>query len=418
MRKIAPCVGLGVALVGCAHILVVSPPDAVPPRTAQIPLSVRVELPELSNQSHYTAEGDLDKDSVRQALIAYTKRRGTFRQVVDGPADVALNFNVTYSFYGDGLDLVLFIGLDAYVTGGGLHLSRFAGSGQQVVASAATSTVEMNQAAASLVLRQALDLVFKEMEANHEALVAAVRGRLKPEVGKVVNAAGPQAPPEHQEPTMASPVSGAGQITSVPSAPAPGPGVSVIPAQSSPVSATRATVRPPEPATAAVAEKEKPLSTIPPPGTKQEIPKAEVASAPPAVVASLAPVPSPAPADLNKPALNASDVDRVPSTQVRLKADAYALVIGIEQYTGAVPRAEFAAADAALVREYLTAMIGYPEDHVLTLLNEKATRADLVHAVERWLPERAKKGSTVLVYFAGHGTAHPKTQEAYLLPAD
>jgi len=130
------------------------------------------------------------------------------------------------------------------------------------------------------------------------------------------------------------------------------------------------------------------------------------------------------PPDSTAPAVQApikvtdADVDRVPILVTRSPGESVALVIGIEEYGGLLPRADFAAGDAVRMQEYLTGLLGFHEDQVLTLLNKKATRIEMAQAVERWLPQRVQRDSTVFVYFAGLGTAHPKTRDAYLLPAD
>lgn len=112
------------------------------------------------------------------------------------------------------------------------------------------------------------------------------------------------------------------------------------------------------------------------------------------------------------------EVDRVPIPVSHSPAESVALVIGIEEYDGSLPRADFAASDAVRIQEYLTGLLGFHEDQVLTLLNRKATRIEVAQAVERWLPQRVHRDGTVFVYFAGLGTAHPKSRDAYLLPAD
>ena len=114
-----------------------------------------------------------------------------------------------------------------------------------------------------------------------------------------------------------------------------------------------------------------------------------------------------------------SDVDDIgetlPSTR---NNNSYAVLIGIEQYRQRLPRVDFGAYDAAIMREYLTKRLGYPEENVVTLLNEQAGRSDLEKYIERWLPNHVDKDSTVFVYYSGHGAPNPKTSEAYLVPYD
>jgi len=113
-----------------------------------------------------------------------------------------------------------------------------------------------------------------------------------------------------------------------------------------------------------------------------------------------------------------SDVDVLPPVIVRQNKNAYAIVIGIEQYRQKLPKADFAANDAKLMSEYLTKVMGYPEENVVTLVNDHAALGDFVKYYEKWLPNNAEKGSTVFVYYSGHGAPNPKTGDAYLVPYD
>jgi len=113
-----------------------------------------------------------------------------------------------------------------------------------------------------------------------------------------------------------------------------------------------------------------------------------------------------------------SDVDRVPVVKSTPRKNAYAIVIGIEQYREQLPRANFAAHDASVVGDYVTKVLGYPEENVVVRLNEKATKTDLEKYFEGWLPNNVEKDSSVFVYFSGHGAPHVKTGDAYLVPYD
>lgn len=115
-----------------------------------------------------------------------------------------------------------------------------------------------------------------------------------------------------------------------------------------------------------------------------------------------------------------SDVDEIPSIKAKAKPNknAYAIVIGIEQYRQKLPKADFAMSDARLVSEYLSKMMGYPEENIVTLTNENATKSDFEKYFEKWLSNNAEKDSTVFVYYSGHGAPNPKTGDAYLVPYD
>lgn len=113
-----------------------------------------------------------------------------------------------------------------------------------------------------------------------------------------------------------------------------------------------------------------------------------------------------------------SDVDRLPSAKTPPKRNAYALVVGIEQYREKLPKADFADRDAKLMGEYLTKLLGYPEENVVVRLNERATKTDLEKYFETWLPNNVEAGASVFIYYSGHGAPNPKTGDAYLVPYD
>jgi uncharacterized caspase-like protein len=68
--------------------------------------------------------------------------------------------------------------------------------------------------------------------------------------------------------------------------------------------------------------------------------------------------------------------------------------------------------------EYLTRVLGYPEENVITLLNDHASNVDLVKYFEKWLPNNVEPGASVFIYYSGHGAPNPKTGDAYLVPYD
>ena len=135
--------------------------------------------------------------------------------------------------------------------------------------------------------------------------------------------------------------------------------------------------------------------------------EARVAKAGPA--APLAPAAPPAPV---------SDVDRLPAPMAKPRPNAYAIVIGIESYRAHLPKADFADRDAQLVGEYLIRVLGYPEGHVVVLVNENATKTDLEKYVEAWLPNNIEADGSVFIYYSGHGAPNPKSGDAYLVPYD
>jgi hypothetical protein len=127
---------------------------------------------------------------------------------------------------------------------------------------------------------------------------------------------------------------------------------------------------------------------------------------------------SPPAAAAPTPAGPASDVDTPPAGRAKPNPNAYAVVIGIESYRQQLPKADFAAHDAKVMSDYLTKAMGYEEENVAVLLNDRAAKADVEKYVEHWLPKRVEPGASVFIYYSGHGAPNPKTGDAYLVPYD
>jgi hypothetical protein len=138
--------------------------------------------------------------------------------------------------------------------------------------------------------------------------------------------------------------------------------------------------------------------------------------APPVAVAARksAPAAPPPPAAPPEPV---SDVDAAPPA-VPGGENGVAVVIGVERSRQGLPRADFAARDARVFADYLTKTLGYPEKNVVLLLDERAAKSDLEKYLEDWLPGRARPGSTVVVYFSGHGAPSAVGGAPYLVPYD
>ncbi|MEK6743481.1 MAG: ankyrin repeat domain-containing protein [Nitrospirota bacterium] len=113
-----------------------------------------------------------------------------------------------------------------------------------------------------------------------------------------------------------------------------------------------------------------------------------------------------------------SDVDELPAIKAKLNKNSYAIVIGIENYRQKLPKADYAVADAKTMTEYLTKVMGYPDENVIALTNDRASLTDFIKYFEKWLPNNVAKDSSVFIYFSGHGAPNPKTGDAYLVPYD
>jgi uncharacterized caspase-like protein len=142
------------------------------------------------------------------------------------------------------------------------------------------------------------------------------------------------------------------------------------------------------------------------------------AKASPETPQALGSLPVPAASTIAASPSLASDVDRLPSARNAKKRNAYAVVVGIGRYREKLPAADYADKDAELVGEYLTKVLGYPEENVIVRLNERATRTDLVKYFEEWLRNNVEPGASVFIYYSGHGTPNTKTGEAFLVPYD
>ena len=113
-----------------------------------------------------------------------------------------------------------------------------------------------------------------------------------------------------------------------------------------------------------------------------------------------------------------SDVDELPAIKAKPNKNSYAIVIGIEQYRQKLPKADFAEHDAKTMTEYLTKTMGYPEENVVTLINDRALKSDMEKYFEKWLSNNVEKDGSVFIYYSGHGAPNPKTGDAFLVPYD
>ena len=92
----------------------------------------------------------------------------------------------------------------------------------------------------------------------------------------------------------------------------------------------------------------------------------------------------------------------------RIAPTHWAVIIGISDYIhyddvtgGDLPGAEH---DARGVRDVLLSKYGFPAYNIRMILNQEATRANIEAALTEWLPERARPGDNVTVFYAGHGS--------------
>lgn len=85
--------------------------------------------------------------------------------------------------------------------------------------------------------------------------------------------------------------------------------------------------------------------------------------------------------------------------------DKWALIVGISKFQQrTLPELRYAAKDASDFRDYLVQKANFAPDHVRLLLNEKATRKEILSGLDKFLGRVARKDDLVLVYFSTHGS--------------
>ncbi|KAG8820400.1 hypothetical protein FRC17_010165, partial [Serendipita sp. 399] len=86
----------------------------------------------------------------------------------------------------------------------------------------------------------------------------------------------------------------------------------------------------------------------------------------------------------------------------------FALVIGINKYSEkSAPPLLGAVADARDIEQYLR-KLGVPPANITTLLDEQATRSNIIKGFNKLAANPAiNSGDLILIYFAGHGTEGP-----------
>jgi uncharacterized caspase-like protein len=133
--------------------------------------------------------------------------------------------------------------------------------------------------------------------------------------------------------------------------------------------------------------------------------------------------------------LSTRDLTRRPSPSAPVDAasqveprSAHAVIIGINRYADSrIPDLRYARADAESFHDVLTdSEFGqFPQDNVRVLVDEHATRKNIIAEIGVALPKRVSSNDLVCLFFAGHGAPEPSSDtkssdrtEKYLLPHD
>lgn len=117
-----------------------------------------------------------------------------------------------------------------------------------------------------------------------------------------------------------------------------------------------------------------------------------------------------------------SDVDTLPEATQKPNPKNWGLVIGIENYAN-LPSVDYAKKDALIIKEYFIRILGVPEENIIFLLDNKATKSTIKGYIKNYIPMNVEEDTTLYVYFAGHGLPYKKKEEEgepkpYLVPYD
>ena len=96
----------------------------------------------------------------------------------------------------------------------------------------------------------------------------------------------------------------------------------------------------------------------------------------------------------------------VPPAQPEVEGNTYALLVGISSFQdSSIKPLQFAHEDALELSRLIKSPRagGLPEENVVTLVNEKATRGAIQSAIETHLKARAGKNDTIFLFIASHG---------------
>ena len=108
--------------------------------------------------------------------------------------------------------------------------------------------------------------------------------------------------------------------------------------------------------------------------------------------------------------------------QAPLYRESWAVVVGVNDYKN-WPRLSYAVNDATAMRDLLIRKFGFAPDHIRTLLDGDATRANILAALGDDLSDSKKvaRADRVFVFFAGHGATRKLPSgksQGYVIPVD
>jgi len=119
-----------------------------------------------------------------------------------------------------------------------------------------------------------------------------------------------------------------------------------------------------------------------------------------------------------------SDVDKDIPSGLPINTKKYALIIGCEDYTkyqtdlDKEVNVDFAANDARVFAEYAEKTLGFPKEHIFTLIDP--TKAIVKQYIDKLITsiEFENGPAEVVFYYSGHGLPDEETKQAFLIPVD
>ena len=95
--------------------------------------------------------------------------------------------------------------------------------------------------------------------------------------------------------------------------------------------------------------------------------------------------------------------------------DYFALIIGIDDYSGTWTPLSNAVRDAKAIQEMLESK--YKFEYIRTLYNRLATRQEIIRQLE-WLARTVTEDDNVFIYYSGHGEFKEEYNKGYWVPVD
>jgi uncharacterized caspase-like protein len=95
-----------------------------------------------------------------------------------------------------------------------------------------------------------------------------------------------------------------------------------------------------------------------------------------------------------------------------------AIIIGVEKYKN-MTECNYCNRDAKAFKTYATRALGVISSNVISLVDSKATRGEILRAFKISLPRIAGDGGKdINIFFAGHGLASESGKDLYIIPQD